>query len=345
MTFSRVKSNKYYFCSKVKASNSSVKMQINASSLATASHSGGGAYEILSASYTALTTGNVSYGVWDTAASAWAQVDVDFIYAFNVSDLIANEQYSPLYSTTFDLMTDEQIKAQMDLWISQGLSTPNIVIDLTATFGEGNEPDTDDYENILDIHNAPEYFDTYDIFDVEKYINNPLWHFIADEDDYTYWYQLWRDAVDEVYRYEFFEHLGGLTEEVYNEYLPIYTDMAPQYADIAPGAFLITEPYGYREELVPYVPPTILERIDSVMDTIGLGDFGKVMIVVAILVAGAVILALLHASLIIALIVEASILVLFIALGWIPLWLVILIVVILFLLIVIIAKSRGGTDD
>ena len=35
---------------------------------------------------------------------------------FNISTLIANKQYSPLYSTTFDLMSDAQIKAQMDLW-------------------------------------------------------------------------------------------------------------------------------------------------------------------------------------------------------------------------------------
>jgi hypothetical protein len=242
-------------------------------------------------------------------------------------------------------MTDEQIKAQMDLWISQGLSTPNIVIDLTAPFGAGNEPDTDVYDNILDIHNAPEYFDTYDIFDTEKYINNPLWHFIADEDDYTYWYQLWRDAVDEVYRYEFFEHLGGLTEEVYNEYLPIYTDIAPQYADIAVYDFLITEPYGYREELVPYVPPTITERIDDILSNIGLGDFGKIAISIALLVAGAVILALVHATLLITIIVEVALLVLFIALGWLPMWLVLLLVILLFLLIIILTKMRGGGND
>ena len=39
---------------------------------------------------------------------------------FNYSTLIANKQYSPLYLTTFDLMTDEQIKAQMDAWVQDG---------------------------------------------------------------------------------------------------------------------------------------------------------------------------------------------------------------------------------
>lgn len=37
---------------------------------------------------------------------------------FNYSTLIANKQYSPLYETTFDLMSDADIKTQIDLWIN-----------------------------------------------------------------------------------------------------------------------------------------------------------------------------------------------------------------------------------
>lgn len=40
---------------------------------------------------------------------------------FNVSQLIANKQYSPLYNTTFNLMTDAQIKIQMDSWVQLGI--------------------------------------------------------------------------------------------------------------------------------------------------------------------------------------------------------------------------------
>ncbi len=214
-----------------------------------------------------------------------------------------------------------------------------MLFNLTATFVAGNEQDTDVYENILDIHNAPEYFDTYDIFDAEKYINNPLWHFIADEDDYTYWYQLWRDAVDEVYRYEFFEHLGGLTEEVYNEYLPIYTDLAPQYADIAPGVFMTTEPYGYREELVPYVPPTAFEKIDTFITDLGLGAWGYALIIFLTMGLMALGLALLHIRLLIILIVEGALFIMFTIFGWISAWISILILVILVAVIVISIKS------
>ena len=49
------------------------------------------------------------------------------MHAYNKDTLVANKQYSPLYSTTFDLMSDAQIKAQMDLWVSNG-TLPNDIM-------------------------------------------------------------------------------------------------------------------------------------------------------------------------------------------------------------------------
>jgi hypothetical protein len=57
----------------------------------------------------------------DAATANGKVMEVDFAYVFNITPLIANKQYSPLYNTTFDLMSDAEIKAQMDLWISQGI--------------------------------------------------------------------------------------------------------------------------------------------------------------------------------------------------------------------------------
>jgi hypothetical protein len=51
----------------------------------------------------------------------------DYLHLFNISTLIANKQYSPLFSTTFDLMSDAQIKAQMDLWVQTG-TLPNSIM-------------------------------------------------------------------------------------------------------------------------------------------------------------------------------------------------------------------------
>lgn len=52
----------------------------------------------------------------------------DNSFIFNISTLIANKQYSPLYQTTFDLMTDEQIKLQMDEFVAK----PYLFIDYTG---------------------------------------------------------------------------------------------------------------------------------------------------------------------------------------------------------------------
>jgi hypothetical protein len=53
----------------------------------------------------------------DNATSNGKVTEWDYFYIFNTNILKENKQYSPLYQTTFDLMTDAQIKAQMDYWI------------------------------------------------------------------------------------------------------------------------------------------------------------------------------------------------------------------------------------
>lgn len=52
------------------------------------------------------------------------QMEVDYAYAFNISTLQANKQYSPMFNTTFDLMSDANIKSQMDAWVKDG-TLPN----------------------------------------------------------------------------------------------------------------------------------------------------------------------------------------------------------------------------
>jgi hypothetical protein len=68
-----------------------------------------------------LTSTRIPFGIGHYYANitdaTGAVMEVDYAYAFNISTLIGNKQYSPLYNTTFDLMSDAQIKAQMDLWV------------------------------------------------------------------------------------------------------------------------------------------------------------------------------------------------------------------------------------
>jgi len=47
-------------------------------------------------------------------------MDITYSYQVSIDMLRANKQYSPLYDTTFDLMTDEQCKIQLDLWFENG---------------------------------------------------------------------------------------------------------------------------------------------------------------------------------------------------------------------------------
>ncbi|MDY0104255.1 MAG: hypothetical protein RBS07_15075 [Lentimicrobium sp.] len=69
-------------------------------------------------------------GTTITLVIANGAVLTSLIYKFNINRvtvLISNKQYSPIYNTTFDLMTDEQIKAQMDLWVQDG-TLPNDIM-------------------------------------------------------------------------------------------------------------------------------------------------------------------------------------------------------------------------
>ena len=53
--------------------------------------------------------------------------ETEHAYLFLNSTLIANKQYSPLYSTTFDLISDAEIKIQMDTWVQDG-TLPNDIM-------------------------------------------------------------------------------------------------------------------------------------------------------------------------------------------------------------------------
>jgi hypothetical protein len=50
-------------------------------------------------------------------------VQSEYVYIFNISTLQTNKLYSPLFNTTFDLMSDANIKIQMDAFVASGLST------------------------------------------------------------------------------------------------------------------------------------------------------------------------------------------------------------------------------
>jgi len=46
-----------------------------------------------------------------------SSIDVKYFLGFDVTQLKTNQQKSPMFNTTFDLMTDAQIKEQLDYWV------------------------------------------------------------------------------------------------------------------------------------------------------------------------------------------------------------------------------------
>jgi len=64
---------------------------------------------------TATSSGQVNVRFFQT--SQLPKVKIKYVFFLNLTPLIANKQYSPIYDTTFDLMTDAQIQEQMDSYI------------------------------------------------------------------------------------------------------------------------------------------------------------------------------------------------------------------------------------
>ena len=84
----------------------------NLSSILTATSGGSGAF-IIRLSHIYFTSADSNNQVMETSK----------VYVFNISTLISNKQYSPLFNTTFNHMTDNNIKTQLDSWVTSGLST------------------------------------------------------------------------------------------------------------------------------------------------------------------------------------------------------------------------------
>jgi hypothetical protein len=91
-------------------------------------------------------------------------IQLDNYFYFNISTLIANEQYSPLYETTFDLMNDAEIKSQMDNWVIY----PQYFIDYT-TLGIDNltQFEIQDYYSLWQQNNA--YIEGYNQGELDGY--------------------------------------------------------------------------------------------------------------------------------------------------------------------------------
>ncbi|NLD46686.1 MAG: hypothetical protein GX660_05735 [Clostridiaceae bacterium] len=164
---------KYYIISRIKASSGDIRLYIGVDEVYILSNETG-SYETISG-IIEPTINSPTIKVKDFSSSSWTQIEVDYIFTFNISNLIANKQYSPLYSTTFDLMSDAEIKAQMDLWVSYydewQDKFDHIVIDLTELFGSGTEPSDAQMEKYHAFYLDPTQTGFIDLDPLQVYVN------------------------------------------------------------------------------------------------------------------------------------------------------------------------------
>jgi len=71
----------------------------------------------------------------------------DYLYLFNITDLIDDEQYSPLFDTTYDLMNDADIQTQMDYFIEN----PNLYINFDELEWYPDQTQLEYFYEIYDI--------------------------------------------------------------------------------------------------------------------------------------------------------------------------------------------------
>ena len=177
-------------------------------------------------------------------------------------------------------------------------------------------------------------------------LEEPRWEWYRDmgvtSSNYVYYEDLYQQAVSEVpNRWEWYSD-KGITSTNYAAYLSAYNTLLTNYSTgIAFSTFDgLTVSYD-REDVEPYVPPTLLEGIEDYIDNFGLGQWAYIFISIAIMIVFAVLLGLMHAPMMVMLIVEAALFLLFTIFGWFPVWLVILVVIVLFALLYNLLKGDG----
>jgi hypothetical protein len=120
--FNVVSGNTYYFYSKVKTTAASCSMLLTGIGQDTRIVSNG-EWQFTSKIFTASSSySGTGVRVNDSSPSDWKPIEVDYIGAYNVSDMklkgIKNDNGIP-----FTNLTNEEIKSQLDIWVENGFST------------------------------------------------------------------------------------------------------------------------------------------------------------------------------------------------------------------------------
>lgn len=120
-----------------------------------------------------------------TAKSALAGTKILYqlatpIEVFDIPLMKTNKQYSPLFNTTFDLMSDVNIKTQMDAWITAGLDTVIYELDILGAYSTAVAENWDSYyelyqEGLAGLFTTPSL---YELYDMDEPINEDTYLYI-----------------------------------------------------------------------------------------------------------------------------------------------------------------------
>jgi hypothetical protein len=275
------------------------------------------------------------YGIDESATIKFSHVNV-----FNISTLITNNQYSPLYSTTFDLMTDAQIKTQMDAWVADGLDT------VVYALGDYSWQSINDLDYWIELNG--DFDDTFKIPDLDMEYYD--WFFDYTESEQEYLLKLWHDHQTSTIRVEWFDapwqlYDGGLSFTQLNSLADIFYD---QYSIITYSNFDdVVEDGKVTFDYTVYPPaPPVEDDIENFTDSLGLGDFARPLIVSAVVIILLVMTFLLShgfAPWFVYIIEIVGIFLLATIFGWIPAWLIMGVGSIM--MFITFFKLKSGTSD
>ena len=324
-----ISNDKHYFVANIKSDSNLVLLRTTPS-IYTKNHSGSGNFELLST--IGILSNDFAYNyitIRDERTSGWTQIDVDFIYIFNISTLIANKQYSPLYDDTFDNMSDVYIQTQMDYWVLY----PEQFIDYSLFTTAPTQSQLDEWlEQYLACGNdfnadilIPYYFENY--------------NYTLTEAEFEYWQQLYYDYVFTIDRYEWYNDTGFITATNYDFWRAEYELWKGVNADFHLYSTFddITSDYTVS---VP-VSTDIDDNLDNGIEAFGLGNFGRFLILFVIIGAISLLLGLIHVPYSMILLVDILLFMTSFLLDWIPAWLGIITVIVLFITLITVVIRRN----
>lgn len=246
-----------------------------------------------------------------------------------ITNLFNNKQYSELYETTFDLMTDTQIVGQINSWINNNIFTPNEVYDLTNDFGFTPR------QEILNVILEENYIGKEG--DLISFINYdlPVMEFYTEysEQEKEYYTKLFWDSYYQRLRYEWFTNYG-ITEEnflgLYLKYISFTNDYTPlSYDDFSDIVLEENLTFSYNPALYDTRP--FIEKLTDFFDNLGSGleGWGGIIILVSFTIIIMVLIGIFSkgtAPVSVYILVAVSFLTLGVILTWIPAWVIIMIV-------------------